>query len=63
MAIFVISGINYNPYMKRTSLRDCMPGLTWVNILLVWTVEIGRHTFDPDHKAERQTFIWTKHSD
>lgn len=29
---------------EGTSVRDILLGLKWMNLLLVWTFEVGRHT-------------------
>lgn len=32
--------------VKSTPVRDCFCWFEWVNLLLVWTFEAGRHTFN-----------------
>jgi hypothetical protein len=37
------SGTNNNPEMEGTPMRNLVLGLKWVDPLLVWTFEAGRH--------------------
>lgn len=38
-----ISGMNCNPEMEATPVRDFLLGLKWMSSLLVWNLEVGRH--------------------
>lgn len=38
-----ILGINYNPEMDSTSVRDFLVNLKWVHPFPVWTFEVGGH--------------------
>lgn len=41
--ILTISGMNYNPKIEGTPVRDFLLGLKRINPLLVRTFEAGRH--------------------